>query len=130
MDNSSEALLWIAMGVWSLALAVAAVRGGAGRVRIRGWVGLAQAFVGAALLVHAVVVPDVTVGCLAVLWIAVTLRGIRTDATAAQPDSYVSNTSMSGRRGKRPELRVIRGGAGRTSAVRSSARGTHVRPNA
>jgi hypothetical protein len=130
VDKVSEALVWIALGAWALALAFAAAHEGARRARMRVAAGVAQAFAAAALLAHAALLSDVSVGCLAALWIGVTLRGIGAEFRGLRAEPSFAHSAASVRRGgKRPELRVIRGGGSRLPPARSG-HGTHVRPNA
>lgn len=130
LDNVSEALVWIALGAWALALALAAAHQGVRRARMRVAAGVAQTFAAGALLAHAALLSDVSVGCLAVFWIGVTLRGIGAEFRGLRVEPFSAHSAAGVRRGgKRPELRVIRGGGSRLPPARS-AHGTHVRPNA
>jgi hypothetical protein len=130
VDKVSDGLLWIGIGWWVLALALTAVREGVERVRIVRWSRVAQAFAGLALLLHALLLRDITVGCLALLWIVVAMRAVRNAVAALPVEVAMPHGAPLLRRGKRPELRVIRGGAARGSAPRAGARTPHVRPNA
>ena len=134
METLSESLLWVAFTAWAFALARTFTRE-RGAARGSAWLALgAQAFASVALLARALTTHDFALACIALLWVALTLRAVHVHLQeqdgSARRERNIASFPVPRATGKRPDLRVIRGGAARAPSSRTGTRSRELRPNA
>ena len=112
MTALGQALGWLAVVLLSAAFIVEIARGEPGRPVPNGWVlPLAQAIAAAAVLAHGILVHDPTIALLALVWLAMCVRGAwRARSMRVVPDAHGDRRGARRKVNARPRLRLLRGG--------------------